>query len=53
MKWRENLDSYDDLLVSNQFKTKFALTYIIAISGMSVNVKFDSKYLVKLPKMEK
>ena len=43
-KWRANIDFYEDLLVSRKLNTNSALKYRITKSGMTVNVKFKSKY---------
>ena len=42
-KWRANIYFDENLLVLKKLNTKFALKYIIADSGMLVNVKINSK----------
>ena len=50
LNWRANIDFDEDLLVSKQLNTKFALKYRITRSRMPVNVKFNGKYFFRTPK---
>ena len=49
-KWRANIGSDEDFLVSNKLNTRFALKYRIPNSVIPVNVKFGSKYFVRPPR---
>ena len=50
-KWIANIDFDEELLVSKQLNTKFALKYIIYNSAIPVNVKFSSKDFVRPPNL--
>ena len=50
-KWRENICFDEDFLVAKHLNIKFSLRYRIVHSGMTVNVKFNSKYFVRSTKL--